>query len=690
MTNKLPHGEVLSLKLLDKLEDSKIFGKLVRVQGDEAFSELFKYDLKLRTENRSIMDKIKCNQEISFSMEFFARNGIKHQRLFSGTIETISFKKWHNPKESSNYQYEYDLTVVPKLASLMKVTHSRVFYKEKQEIVEVIKKVLDEHKIDYDIKIKDQGLFLAETCIQYEETDYDFIFRLIQSIGGYYYFRHEKNKHTMVIANQQSQYVELPDKLVQYVDDGGQLLHLNDFALSYTSYVADFAVNAFTYANPENVIEKLYSNISHQHQEGKILQNQFSAYLYDVQSTDQVSKLAENQSVIEQLSTEQLTGQSKYLTFSVGGKFKLGGKFFEEFQKKDYVISKLSFLAECDNEHYYINQFTSIPSNRLFISSKKTHKPVISGLHFALVVNSQGKTSDNEPCSDDKGSVYIKLLWGRENSICKANVLSTTNSYTIPRVGALVYILFPYNNLYNDKPVIVGMHNQGLLNFNDKEEFYKNIYMAYPASSDKELYNSIFFVDKKEEQKINIEARKDLLINVEHDEINVIKNDSKSTIKNIRKVVVEEGSDILEINKGDIVVEAKEGKYLLTAKGDIIIQSAGEISIDSKADLNIKSGGKINMESKHGIFIKTEGEYKSQSAKDTVIDATQGVKLNGQKIVAKAKTSAHYESGTATQIKSGTSTEITSTTALVIEGISSELKGKANLKVSSPMTKIGM
>jgi type VI secretion system secreted protein VgrG len=690
MTNKLPHGEVLTLKLLDNFADSKVYGKLVSIEGYEAFSEPFTYQLNLITANKSIMDKIKCNIDISFAIEFLVGNEIKYDRVLNGVVKTATFKKRHKPQNLANPEYEYSLFVVPKLAALKKVKHSRVFYKEKQEVVEIIKRVLDDHKIDHDLKVKDKTIFIAETCIQYDETDYSFILRLIQSIGCFYYFKHEKGKHVMIITNQQSQYTDLPEKSVKYIDEGGQVLGLDDLSLSYSNHSTDFVVNAFSYANYETTIEKSYSNVAHKKQEGQLLQSERNSYLCNIHNADQVTKLAENLGKIQQLSAEYLNGQSRYITFTTGGKFVLEGNFFKEFQNKDYVISKLSFTANCDNGHDYTNNFTSIPSNRTFISSEIIDKPVISGLHFALIVNSDGKASDQEPCGDDKGNVYIKLLWGEKNSICKASVLSVSNSYTIPRVGSLVYVLFPNNNLYNDMPVVVGMHNEGLLNFNDKNEFYKNIYMSYPASSNKEIYNSIFFTDKKEEQKINIEAKKDFLLNVEHDEINVIKNNSTSTVKNIRKAIIEEGNDILDVNKGDIIIEAKEGQYQLTTKANIVINSAKDIAIISKADLSIKSGGKITMESKDGLFIKTDGEYKSQSAKNTSIEASSELNLSGQKVNSKAKTSANYESGTATTIKSGTSTDIKSATTLKIESVSSELKGKANLKVSSPMTKIGM
>jgi type VI secretion system secreted protein VgrG len=338
----------------------------------------------------------------------------------------------------------------------------------------------------------------------------------------------------------------------------------------------------------------------------------------------------------------------------------------------------------------YINNFTSIPSSQIFISQIQFTKPIVSGLHFALVVNSDGKGDSQEPYSDDKGNVYIKLLWGKDNNICKANVLSTSNSYSIPRIGSLVYVSFPNNNLYNDIPVIVGMHNQGLLDFNNKEEHYNNVYMTYPATSDKEIYNFISFKDKKEDQSINVHAQKDMILNVEHDEIRVIKNDCASTIKNIRKIVIEEGNDILELNKGDITIETKEGKYTLICKGNVVVQSDNEVNITAKSHLNIKSGGKVTIESKDGILLKTDGDYNSQSGKGTkietkgaaIIESKGDLSLSGKAFTAKSSTSASYESGTSTSIKSNTQ--------LSLEGATSELKGKATAKVSSPLTKIGM
>jgi type VI secretion system secreted protein VgrG len=688
MTNKL-YGKTLKLKLLDKFADTKVYGELVSVSGYEAISRPFEYKLNLLTQDNAIINKSLCNDVISFALERLIGNEPESERIFNGLIERVNFTKRHNPKNSSNPSFEYSLIVVPKLASLKKIKHSKVFYQPKQQVIKVVEKLLGDYKIDHEIKIKDQGLFIAESCIQYNESDYDFIIRLLQSVGCYYYFKHEKGKHKMVISNQSSGYLDLPKKEVEYVDDDGQILQLDDFCLRYSNHSTEFVVNSFSYTNPEETVEKSYSNTTHKKQEGELLKSEGSAYVCDVQDINQVTKLAENLGISQQLSTEYFKGQSSYLSFIVGYKFKLDGEFFGEFNNKDYVITSLNFSANNMGADY-INNFTSIPSSQIFISQIQFTKPIVSGLHFALVVNSDGKGDSQEPYSDDKGNVYIKLLWGKDNNICKANVLSTSNSYSIPRIGSLVYVSFPNNNLYNDIPVIVGMHNQGLLDFNNKEEHYNNVYMTYPATSDKEIYNFISFKDKKEDQSINVHAQKDMILNVEHDEIRVIKNDCASTIKNIRKIVIEEGNDILELNKGDITIETKEGKYTLICKGNVVVQSDNEVNITAKSHLNIKSGGKVTIESKDGILLKTDGDYNSQSGKGTkietkgaaIIESKGDLSLSGKAFTAKSSTSASYESGTSTSIKSNTQ--------LSLEGATSELKGKATAKVSSPLTKIGM
>lgn len=670
MNKNFSSRETLKLTLLDKS-----YGSIKTLTGYESSSDLFRYNLTLFTNNEDITKKPLCNQDISFSIEANINGNDQIERVFNGIIEKVRFTKRHNAKGSPTPDIEYNLTVVPKLSILTKIKHSRVFYKPNQTVIDVIEKVLTEHKIDYELNIKNPKLFIAEQCIQYNESDYSFLCRLMQEAGLGYFFKHEKTKHILIITNQTTSYFDSNDKLLTYVDDQGQKGRLYEIHSEYHLHTTDFTVQVFACDKPNDLVDRDYTDPMHKQQKNLDLKSEKSIYTDKIQDLNQIKEFAQNFALIEQSSSQEITGRSTYASLAVGSRIQFHGKFFDSLNlEKGYVISDLIFEA-CENEEQYVNRFTAIPQTQHFMLGETISKPVITGLHFAMVVDKEGKKDSQEPYCEENGSVYIKLLWGEKNNLCLANVLSSTNGFAIPRIGSLVYVSFPNNNLYNDIPVIVGTSNEGLINFKEKEEWYNNIYKAYPATSDKELYNFIVLKDKKEDQEIKVHAQKDMVVEVLHDET--------TKVKNIRKVTIEEGNDLLDINKGDVIIKIAEGKYNFYCKGQVNIQSDAEINIESKADFTMKAGGKFTIESKEGLYMSTSGECKVESAKDSTYTSSGNINIKSSKnLVNKAGMAATYESGTATQLKANTQVNI--------EGTMAEVKGKANLKISAPLTKIGM
>lgn len=654
-------------KLNLKLSDLS-YGTLRAIKGEEHFSKLFCYRLQLTTNNKAITKEALCNKPISFTMEAVIDKVPKVERFFNGVIDKVIFKKIYSPDSSAVPEIEYYLQVLPKLASLTKVSHSRVFFKQKQTVVDVIEKLLKEHSVEYKLDIKNPKLFIAESCVQYNETDYNFFCRLLQEAGYGYFFKHEKDKHTVIITDKTSSYFEIADKLVTYVDDQGHRGRLSEVSYRYGAHVCDFTVNAFSYTKPKEVASKKYTNPIHKNQQEPKLKYEESVYFDDLSDLTQLSELAQNLGTSQQLPSVEIVGTSRYASFAVGGTFKLNGKFFDSMGgEKDYVISALKFEAHDGEFLPYSNSFSAIPKSLVAAPYQTVDKPIITGLHLATVVNKEGKAESQEPYCDDNGMVYIKFLWGDKDTLCRAHVLSATNSYTLPRIGSLAYVTFPNNNLYNDIPVIVGISNQGLIDFKKKEEWYNNIYKTYRATSDNELYNFLAFKDQKDQQEVKLHARKDMVVEV--------LNDQTTTIKKIRKVTIEEGNDLLDVNKGDIIIKVAEGKYNFYCKGQMMIKSDADIEIEAKNNFTMKSGGKFTIEAKGDLSMSTKGECK--------LDATSDVTVNSSKnLTNKAAMAASYQSGTATNIKANTQ--------IGIDATMTEVKGKANLKLSSPLTKIGM
>ncbi|WPY01678.1 Vgr family type VI secretion protein (plasmid) [Candidatus Trichorickettsia mobilis] len=684
MNGNFSHGQKLNLKLLGEWDNQDLYGRIIKIQALEEISELFNYRLTLFTVNKEIMAQALCGKIISFAISSTIDTKKTIERTFSGIVNKAHFSKRQNPKASANHEFEYCLEVVPQLFNATMVKHSRIFHAPEQKLLTIIETVLKNYKIDYECNIKNSEELIAENCIQYNESDYEFIYRLLYAAGLYYFFKHVEQKHIMVISNQLTSYSDLDDKSVKHIYDKGNILSLHNISFQYSNHITDYTVKAFSYANPEKIVESTYSKVSHQVQVPLNLQNEEIIYTYEIKDTAQITKFAENNAIKDQYFSKSIEGTSTYMRFTIGKKFNLQGKFFEHLKTTEYVIIKLAFeVSENISEQQYLNNFVAIASDTIFAAIKPICKPVIQGLHFALVVNGNGESSSQEPYCDEKGRVYIKLLWGNDSNICKANILSTSNSFTLPRIGSLAYVLFPHNNMYNDIPVIVGISNEGLMDFNNKEEWYKNIYMTYPASSEASLYNFISFKDKKDEQEVKVQARKDMYLEIENNRLSTIKNDSTESIKNIRTITIEEGNDILEVNKGDILIKVKEGNYHLSCKAKVCINSEDQIQIDAKSDLSIKSGGKINIESVDGIYINTKGKYEVKSQGDAAIDATGNVTVkSSQNINNKAGMAAAYEAGTSINIKSNAKASIDSAVT--------EIKGKATVKVNAPFTNISM
>lgn len=644
-------GQQIMLKLLDEWSDYNKYGKLLSIEAFESISQPFCYQLELATINKNIMQQVLCNKTISFSMERYWNDKLDVARIFNGVITEVKFLKISHIEELPHAEFKYFVKVEPNFSTLNMIKHSRVFYGDNKTVVDVIEEVLKENKIDYELSVQSKKIFPAETYIQYNESDFDFLTRLMISAGIFYFFKHQKGKHILVLSNQSSSYTDLSPKKVEFIKEH-TFVGIQNVSFNYTAYSANFTVRAFAYLKPEQLVEKKYSNTIHSNQVKSEMKSEEIIYMGQIKDTSQITQIAENFGIAEQGASEQVHGSSNYVNFIVGAKLELQGDYFNAITSKNYVIATLDFTVTdyIKQEQQYKNNFTAIQDTKYIVPKHSALKPLITGLHFALIVNSEGKTTSETPFTDDNGCVFIKLLWGSDVNICKANILSTSNSFALPRIGSIAYVLFPYNNLSNDTPVVVGIHNEGLLKFPDKEEWYKNIYMAYPATSDNSIYNYIAFTDKKDEQLIKVLATKDINFDVNNDEIVSIKNDSKKNVK-----------------EGDI--------YISTEKGKICIKSKGPIQIETSGDFSVKADGSITLEANQAIALK----------------ANQGISLNATADISlDAKNNVNVKSALASNYESGTSSTLKGNVQVTIDGTMTEVKGKANIKISAPMTKIGM
>jgi len=113
------------------------------------------------------------------------------------------FKEITSPEEEVELSpTSYVAWIYPALWFLKFTSDCRIF--QDKSVVDIVKMILGEHKILMDVKATTLGQTKRDYCVQYNETHFDFISRLLEEAGIYYYFEHAHGKHVMVLMDDPS------------------------------------------------------------------------------------------------------------------------------------------------------------------------------------------------------------------------------------------------------------------------------------------------------------------------------------------------------------------------------------------------------------------------------------------------------------------------------------------------------
>ncbi|HYI00706.1 type VI secretion system tip protein TssI/VgrG, partial [Hyalangium sp.] len=113
-------------------------------------------------------------------------------------------------------RWRYRVQVVPKLERLCQMRKSRIF--QELAVPDIVKKVLGEAGVEHRFVLS--GSYAPrEYCVQYRESDFDFISRLLEAEGLFYFFEHAEGSHTLVLGDGKNAHKALP---------GGETLPLRD------------------------------------------------------------------------------------------------------------------------------------------------------------------------------------------------------------------------------------------------------------------------------------------------------------------------------------------------------------------------------------------------------------------------------------------------------------------------------
>ena len=228
-----------------------------RMTVKEELGRLFRYELDLLSKDPNIKFEKILGQNVTIRLTLPANR----KRYFNGYVSQFSQVGTHG------IYHAYRAIVHPWLWFLSRTADCRIF--QEKTAPDIIKAVCKEHGFTDIEDTLSRQYRTWEYCVQYRETDFNFVSRLMEQEGIYYYFQHDQNKHTLVLADTVSSHQPFPgyEQITYYPPENNlhrQDDYIFDWTLSQEVKSGIYALNEFDFKHPKaNLLVK--ASIPRQH-----------------------------------------------------------------------------------------------------------------------------------------------------------------------------------------------------------------------------------------------------------------------------------------------------------------------------------------------------------------------------------------------------------------------------------------
>lgn len=586
------------------------------LEATEGISELFRLTLHMRSGDTNLdAGKIVGN---SVSVTLQIPGGPK--RHFNGIASRFSHTG--GDREFAHYSAE----IVPKLW-LLTLSRDRAIWQTKT-IPEIVKAVLGQFGISFSAKLS--GSYTAlDYCVQYDETAFDFISRLMESAGIFYFFTFANGSHTMVLADAASQHSDCTDAAtVRFMPETGSR-HMIDtiasFELEQRLVVQKQTLSDFDPIQPST---SLLADASGSSGKGTVFD--WPGGHPTVAAGKALAKLRLQAGQMDGLV---LRGDSYVYPFTAGTQFTLK-EHFRASLNTAHVLRRVQHTARDD---LYRNSFEAFPATVPFRPPLLTPRPRVAGSQTALVVGPDGE----EIWTDKYGRIKVKFPWDRlgkadDSCSCWVRVMqpfsgSGFGALLLPRIGQEVVVTCVDGD--PDRPLVTGCVYNGenmppvTLPTNQTQTVLRT-----RSSKQGTAGNEIRLEDKKDSEEFYLHAQKDMKVEIEND----------------LSVTLTEGGETRTLEKGDLVTELKTGKETRKVKGTREQTITGDETHTNEGNHTHKVKGNYTLKVTGNLTLDVTGDITIKSAKSLTLKA-------GSDLTSQAGTSLTNKAGTALTNKAGTS-----------------------------------
>lgn len=597
---------------------------LRRFTGVEHLGRLYEYELELVSEKPGQVDFDKI-LGAPMSVRLDLADG--SPRAFHGIVSRFS------QISSGTELPTYRATLVPWPWLLTRTADCRIF--QNQSTKDTILQVFRDFGFSGFRDALSGTYGSVEYCVQYCETSFNFVSRLMEREGIYYFFEHTDDAHTMVLADAATAHQPVTG-YEELIYRGRRRTHPDEEHISSWQVLkhvqpGSVALNAFNFKQPGNDLN-VKSNISRQN-----AQSTFEVYDYpdDYVERDAGEQYAKVRLDEFQSGYEVISAESNARGIACGYTFKVSG--IPESSDVEYLVTsaRYSIFADAyestsnpDNEPLFRVEFTAIPTTQTFRPQRSTPCPRIRGPQTAIVVGTSGEEID----TDQYGRVKVHFPWDRygkadETASCWIRVAQVWagkqwGAMFIPRIGQEVIVEYLEGD--PDWPLVTGRVYNGDSTVPYALPDNKTIStMKSNSSKGGGGFNEFRFEDKKGSENVFLHGQKDQNIRIVNDCFETIGHDRHLVVKNSQ-------FEHVEVDRNETI----DGDHHEHVKGDRHTLIDGNEAKSIGKSFSLKVGGDVaeSFQSNHSEQVSSDYYLK---ADNIVIEAMTNVTIKvGQSYIA--------------------------------------------------------
>ncbi|SOY68146.1 type VI secretion system tip protein TssI/VgrG [Cupriavidus taiwanensis] len=581
--------------------------------GREAISEPFRFSLRMRSSDKGLDAGRIVGQRLSITL----RHPDGAPRYLNGIVTRFA----HTGADHQHGFYSAELA--PRLW-LLTLGRDRAIY-QNLSAPQIIRRVLQAFDVAFEARLTETRYPVREYCVQYDESPFSFISRLMEEEGIFYFFTFADGAHTMVLADSPSAH------------PAGT--HCADLAMDGMARPPAGAARMLAFGMARQLGAATQVLADYDYLQARTSQGSAPAGTGDLaqqyvfpgrhRDADDASRKAAVRSGAQQAEAHTGVGESACCHLAAGIRFTLAGHVDPALDRA-YVVRAVEHACSGDS---YRNTVAVLPLSVPFRAPLATPRPLVAGTHTATVAGSAGE----EIWTDAHGRIKVKFHWDRspganQDSSCWVRVAQAAagagwGQLFLPRVGQEVVVSYVDGD--PDRPLVTGSVYNG----------QSGVPVPLPAMQTQSVIrsrsskggsagNELRMEDKAGAEELYLRAQRAMTVSVE----------------NTLSTTVEAGGESHRIKSGDLALEVASGNethkvsgtrqveagggethtsgaafshdvagnYKLTVQGNLVIEVGGSISFKAGTSLQCEAG--TTLSSKAGTTLSHEAMMVRQKA----------------------------------------------------------------------------